>query len=326
MNTQEIIELLNLQERQAKQEVIKKFQVDKATVIRVHANDKYDLSNGMVNIQPLDTSKKFSVRDSVFLQIPAGDKQQTKIVARSNIKIPDEELYEYGEEPAEEGTIYLGCPEQNTIKVYSLDGTPGVDMSPGPNSLYNICSMGDYLYCSHNVAYAIFKIKSDGAEYQEIVFVRYYSAHGLAINSAGTHLYTAYDVWGETYGIAKINISNGDVEEIEITEVSFDAIEDLCGDGNYLYVLGHSVSGASRVAVYDFVGNFIQEISTSDRYNKITSDGANLYLNTSSKVDIYTISGDFVKTISPSGISINAVTVKNGKVYIVGSKESGGIA
>jgi len=295
MNTQEVIELLNLQKIQAKQEVADKYQVDKATVIRVHTNDKYDLSNGMVNIQPLDTSKKFSVGDSVFLQIPVGDKQQIKIVARSNIKIPDEELYEYGDVPSE-GTIYLGCPDDVVIKVYSLDGTPGVDISLGPNAIYNIISQGDYLYCSGNTSYWVFRIKRDGADYQEIIGEsRYYNAHGLAINPAGTHLYTAYDIWGETYGIAKINISTGEVGETEITDVSFDEIKDLCGDAN-IYILGN-YSSVSQVAIYNFDGNFISDFLTSENYNKIATDGDKLYLNTDSKVDIYTTAGSLIQSI-----------------------------
>ena len=322
MNTQEVIELLNLQEIQAKQEVIKKYQVDKATIIRVHANDKYDLSNGMVNIQPLDTSKKFSVGDSVFLQIPAGDKQQTKIVARSNIKIPDEELYEYGKEPVEEGTIYLACSNENTIKVYSLAGAAGTDISPESNALYNIISSGDYLYCSSNSAYVAFMVKPDGTGYQEIVSQsRYYDARGLAINPAGTHLYIAYSTWEPSLGIAKINISTGEIEETELTDVSFDGISDLCGYGIYLYLLGYS-GEISKIAVYDFDLNFVREISVSDIFEKITADGTNIYLSNSSKVDMYSLSGTFVRSISESGI--RAVAVKNGKIYTVTQEQGGG--
>jgi len=323
MNTQEVIELLNLQEIQAKQEVIKKYQVDKATIIRVHTNDKYDLSNGMVNIQPLDTSKKFSVGDSVFLQIPTGDKQQTKIVARSNIKIPDEELYEYGEEPAEEGTIYLGCPDNGVIKVYSLNGAPGTDISPEVADAYNICTDNTYLYYSSNYAYRVFKIKLDGSNYAEIVSQsRYHSSYGIAINSDSTYIYIAYDKYGEELGIAKINISTGEVEETEITDVSFDEIGDLCGDGVYLYLLGRNMCGTSRVAVYDFNVNFIREMYTDGVYNKIATDGTNIYLSNSSEVDIYTVSGTFITSISGSGIQ--AVTVKDGKIYIVAEESGGG--
>ncbi|MEQ8225450.1 MAG: hypothetical protein ABRQ37_24235, partial [Candidatus Eremiobacterota bacterium] len=290
MNTQEVIELLNLQEIQAKQEIIKKYQVDKATVIRVHANDKYDLSNGMVNIQPLDTSKKFSVGDSVFLQIPLGDKQQTKIVARSNIKIPDEELYEYGEEPVEEGTIYLCCPsegEYGLIKAYSLSGTPKTSISPETNAIYNICADETYLYCSGPAAYVAFKIKIDGTECQQIVLqARYYNARGLAIDPNGAYLYTTYYYYGAPYGIAKINISTGDVEESNFIilegEASDVSLLDICSNANYLYVLCYyTVSGYPfyRVRIYDFSCNFITEIYVGDTPNKIITDGTNLYLS-----------------------------------------------
>ncbi|MEQ8221152.1 MAG: hypothetical protein ABRQ37_02535, partial [Candidatus Eremiobacterota bacterium] len=269
-----------------------------------------------------DTSKKFSVGDSVFLQIPVGDKQQTKIVARSNIKIPDEELYEYGEEPVEEGTIYLSCPEDGDglIKVYTLDGTPGTDISPGSNALYNIIYAGEYLYFSHGAAYSVHRIKLDGTGYQQIVMQgRYYNASGLAINSTGTYLYTAYTTWEPSYGIAKINISTGEVEETDITSVFFDEIADLCGDGTYLYLLGRSMRGTSRIAVYDFNLNFIREISTGGIYSKIAADGTNLYLTINDveagNIEVRTTTGNFVQSISCTGT--RAIGVNDSNIYAV---------
>jgi hypothetical protein len=299
MNTQEVIELLNLQERQAKQEVIKKFQVDKATILRRHANDKYDLSNGMVNIQPLDTSKKFSEGDSVFLQIPAGDKQQTKIVARSNIKTPEEELYEYGEEPVKEGTIYLACPDEGVIRPYSLSGTAGTDLSPG--SCDYICTDDTWIYTSFRLGYSLWKIKIDGTEETMICSETYYNyIYGLAVDPSSTYLYTASD----NYIVRiKINYEGGEDVEItwkEMTEFTVDSIKDLCGDGSYLYILNNVSCMYDNVAVYDFSGNFIRNIETSGIYKKIYSDEMNIYLNSNDsneRVDIFTISGVFVRSI-----------------------------
>lgn len=320
MNTQEVIELLNLQEIQAKQEVIKKYQVDKATIIRVHANDKYDLSNGMVNIQPMDTSKKFSVGDSVFLQIPTGDKQQTKIVARSNIKIPDEELYEYGEEPVKEGTIYLGCSNEGIIKVYSLDGTPGTDISQ--ENAFALCTDGIYLYFSSAHGYSIGSIKIDGGDYKNVLITPWYNnIYGLAVNPDSTYLYTI----GEHSGIFidRIKLEDGTLEDSwkEITEVEY--IQDLCSDSTYLYILNNILCLDDNILVYDFEGNFIRNIETSGIYEKITSDGTNIYLNNSSVVDIYTTEGAFVRSISESGI--RATAVKDGKIYIVTEESGGGV-
>jgi hypothetical protein len=137
-----------------------------------------------------------------------------------------------------------------------------------------------------------------------------------------TYIYIAYDKYGEELGIAKINISTGEVEETEITDVSFDEIGDLCGDGVYLYLLGRNMCGTSRVAVYDFNVNFIREMYTDGVYNKIATDGTNIYLSNSSEVDIYTVSGTFITSISGSGIQ--AVTVKDGKIYIVAEESGGG--
>jgi len=251
-----------------------------------------------------------------------------RILSRSNIEIPDEKVHKFrtktvNEEPAQEGTIYLCCPGDEKIKVYSLDGTPGTDISPGSNAIYNICADETYLYCSSNLAYVAFRIKPDGSGYQEIVSQsRCYTARGLAVNATSTHLYTAYSTWEPLRGIAKINISTGEVEETETTDVSF-GITDLCGDtSGTSCILGRNMCGASRVAVYDFNLNFIREIYTNNIYNKIAMERNSLYLSNSSTVDIYDLTGNFINSIevfNMEGVEeiIKCVAVKDSNIYIV---------
>ncbi len=91
------IKLIN---ESALQAVINKMQVEVATVIRTHMNAKYDITimggkEAMVNVRPLDPRMIFSVDDSVLVQIPFGNRQLARIVARSNIKIPVEEILKY---------------------------------------------------------------------------------------------------------------------------------------------------------------------------------------------------------------------------------------
>ena len=302
----------------------------------------YDFSDGYYNVDadktdqegnsvplvkippaPSQITTKYNVGDSVTVLRYQGKDCQTEILGLSNVTYPDETICDfYTMEPGATGTIYLACPDDGLIKIYSLDGAAGIDISPESNAIYNVISSGDYLYCSSNSAYVAFRIKTDGSGYQEIVSQsRYYDARGLAINPAGTHLYIAYSTWEPSLGIAKINISTGEIEETELTDVSFDGISDLCGYGIYLYLLGYS-GEISKIAVYDFDLNFVREISVSDIFEKITADGTNIYLSNSSKVDIYSLSGTFVRSISESGI--RAVAVKDGKIYTVAQEYGGG--
>jgi len=279
----------------------------------------------LVKIPPAPSQiiTKYNVGDSVTVLRYQGKDCQTEILGLSNVTYPDETICNFSTVPVATGTIYLGCPDNGLIKVYSLNGAPGTDISPEVADAYNICTDNTYLYYSSNYAYRVFKIKLDGSNYAEIVSQsRYHSSYGIAINSDSTYIYIAYDKYGEELGIAKINISTGEVEETEITDVSFDEIGDLCGDGVYLYLLGRNMCGTSRVAVYDFNVNFIREMYTDGVYNKIATDGTNIYLSNSSEVDIYTVSGTFITSISGSGIQ--AVTVKDGKIYIVAEESGGG--
>ncbi len=317
--------------------VMNKIAAEKSTnnlqtgkIARERSNDIYDAivmgdkTIEMPSLKPVDTNEKYKKDDSVFIGVPYGEEGLLRILSKSNIEIPDEKEHRFRTKTISEGTIYLACPNDGDglIKVYSLDGTPGTDISPEINAMYNLCTDGTYLYFSSCYAYRLYKVKPDGSDFIEIVSQsRYYDAPGLAINAASTHLYTAYSVYGDPIGIARINISTGEVEETELTGVSFSEIVDLCGDGVYLYLLGHNIE-ADKIAVYDFNLNFVREISVSDIFEKITSDGTNIYLSNSSKVDIYTVSGTFVGSISESGIQ--AVAVKNGKIYIVTESSEGG--
>ncbi|MEQ8222972.1 MAG: hypothetical protein ABRQ37_11770 [Candidatus Eremiobacterota bacterium] len=319
--------------------VMNKIASDKSTnnlltgkVSRERDNDIYDAiimgdkTIEMPSLKPVNTNEKYKKDDSIFIGVPYGEEGLLRILSKSNIEIPDEKEHRFRSKIiTPSGTIYLCCPgegEYGLIKVYSLNGTPGTSISLEINAIYNICTDGTYLYCSGPAAYVAFKIKTDGTECQQIVFqARYYNAYGLAINSAGTHLYIAYAIYGSPYGIAKINISTGDVEETEITSISFDEIADLCGDGTYLYLLGRSMCGTSRIAVYDFNLNFIREISTDGIYNKIAADGTNLYLYNSYSsgegtfVKIYSTDGTLLTSISC--YNAKAVAAKEGKFYVV---------
>ena len=317
--------------------VMNKIASDKSTnnlltgkISRERDNDIYDAivmgdkTIEMPSLKPVNTNEKYKKDDGIFIGVPYGEEGLLRILSKSNIEIPDEKEHRFRSKiVAPEGTIYLGCPDNGVIKVYSLNGAPGTDISPEVADAYNICTDNTYLYYSSNYAYRVFKIKLDGSNYAEIVSQsRYHSSYGIAINSDSTYIYIAYDKYGEELGIAKINISTGEVEETEITDVSFDEIGDLCGDETCVYLLGRNMCGTSRVAVYDFNVNFIREMYTDGVYNKIATDGTNIYLSNSSEVDIYTVSGTFITSISGSGIQ--AVTVKDGKIYIVAEESGGG--
>lgn len=280
------------------------------------------------NRWPDDGKSKYPEGTRVIMTLPDGSLDRSVIRGNANFTLPSSPTVKhFSTAPIVPpvpvtGTIYLACPTENKIKQYSLSGTAGTDIVTNNDSQYNIVTDGTYLYYGSSAAYAVYKIKPDGSGFQEIVLQsRYYIARGLAINATSTHLYTAYSIYGENQGIAKINISTGEIEETEITDISFNEVADLCGDTNYLYILGRNICGASRIAVYDFNLNFIREISTDGIYNKIAADGTNLYLYNSYSsgegtfVKIYSTDGTLLTSISC--YNAKAVAAKEGKFYVV---------
>jgi len=284
-------------------------ELKSGTIKRVYLDKRYDVSLGETNLLkrvkpcPSAVDKEFNVGDSVLLVIPGGNICDAEIWDRSNIAYPDEHIAEFSNEPEEiAGTIYLGCPNDNLIKVYSLDSTPGTDITTDRNGQYNIVTDGAYFYCASCYAYTLFKLKIDGSDEEEIVTQsRYYSTFGLAINPSGTYLYQ-FDVSNNS--IARISIIEdiGNIEDTwkEVTEgTAIDAVTDLCGDSNYIYILANydTVNGAI-VKIYNFLGEFINEISVDAIAGyKITSDGTYLYISSGSEVAIYTIAGSLIRVI-----------------------------
>jgi hypothetical protein len=125
----------------------------------------------LVKIPPAPSQiiTKYNVGDSVTVLRYQGKDCQTEILGLSNVTFPDETICDFSTAPVATGTIYLGCPDYGLIKVYSLNGAPGTDISPEVADAYNICTDNTYLYYSSNYAYRVFKIKLDGSNYAEIV-------------------------------------------------------------------------------------------------------------------------------------------------------------
>jgi hypothetical protein len=322
--------------------VINKIASDKSTnnlltgkIARDRSNDIYDAiimgdkTIEMPSLKPVNTNEKYKKDDGIFIGVPYGEEGFLRILSKSNIEIPDEKEHRFRSKIiTPDGTIYLGCPDESLIKVYSLGGTAGTDISPGPNSLYNICTDGTYLYCSLNTAYFAFRVKPDGTDYQGIIGNSiYYNTYGIAVDPESTHIYTAYDIWGANPGIAKINISTGAITETGLTdEWGSGTVKDICYDANYIYILFIPSEGQPKILKYDFNCNYIGEI-TPNHYSaqsseKITTDGVKFYLSDSSTIGIYDLSGTFIRSISEN--NIQAIAVKNGKIYIVIEEFTGG--
>lgn len=298
-------------------------------------NGKYDCvilgdqNVKMDNLEPASPNETYDIGDEVFIGLPWGSLSILRILMRSNTSIPAEQIFTFRTKPAvSTGTIYLCCPDETKIKVYSLNGTVGTDITPNSTNLSYIVYYDGYLYLSSAYAYVLEKDKIDGSENINIISQSmYYSAVGLAINTDASMLFTSnganivttmypdgkiigYDEFGDPIYIY--------VEEKELTETSFDVISDVCGDGinRQLYVLGYTGSGNSRIAIFDSIDiSWLTEIYTSDRYDKICSDGTLLYLSNSSKVDVYAMAGSLSLTVSESDIQCVAVNI--GNIYII---------
>ena len=320
------------------------YQISNATIKRVHTNSTYDIvtivgsdDTPLFNISPVDPKIIFSVEDSVTVLIPVGNTQLTRILGYSNIQFPAEEIVEFNEPVG--GTIYLACPGENAVKIYSLLGEENVAISIPERYPTDICTVGAYIYASCDYGFYMYKFKPDGSEFSVIVesggseWYRYGDV-GLAVDS--TYLYCLFN-----YGIARINILNGDIEPgwkgfnwLDSNTEFEDALNatDLCGNSNYLFVVGNAYTGGGRavIRVFDYSGNFIREIFIySANIYKITADETNIYLYSvadeyfiDTTVEIYTITGTFIRSISENGI--RAVAVKDGKIYIVTEENSEG--
>jgi len=272
-----------------------------------------------------DGKSKYPEGTRVIMTLPDGSLDRSVIRGNANFTLPSSPTVKHFStapiSTAPNGeNIYLCYPDDGLIKVYSLAGAAGTDISPESGVFENICTDGTYLYYGSSAAYAVYKIKPDGSELQNIVMQsRYYNSYGLAIDPTVTYL---YQIDGNENCIARITIAE---EYVDTTWKDFNSgfdytLEptDLCGNENYLFVTGnvYSSGGQSVTRVFDYSGNFVREVSFSstDTY-KITADDTNIYLYSSSSVEIYTISGTFVRSISVA--NIQAVTVKDGYIYIV---------
>ncbi|MEQ8167662.1 MAG: hypothetical protein ABRQ38_02110, partial [Candidatus Eremiobacterota bacterium] len=147
--------------------VMNKIASDKSTnnlltgkISRERDNDIYDAivmgdkTIEMPSLKPVNTNEKYKKDDGIFIGVPYGKEGLLRILSKSNIEIPDEKEHRFRSKiVAPEGTIYLGCPDNGVIKVYSLNGAPGTDISPEVADAYNICTDNTYLYYSSNYAY-----------------------------------------------------------------------------------------------------------------------------------------------------------------------------
>lgn len=275
------------------------------------------------NRWPDDGKSKYPEGTRVIMTLPDGSLDRSVIRGNANFTLPSSPTVKhFSTAPIVPpvpvtGTIYLACPTENKIKQYSLSGTAGTDIVTNSGSQHNIVTDGTYFYFSTPFAYRASRIKIDGTEEEEIILQsRYYNAYGLAMNPAGTHLYTAYDIWYERYGIASIDISTGEVEETELSELSGE-VTDICSDENYIYVLCRKNGDYySSIVQYNYSLEFVTEINTGSYYDlRLEKDENYFYAANSDGIDIFTIAGVFVRRISENGI--RAVAVKDGKIYVV---------
>ena len=302
-------------------------------------NDRYDCiilgdqNIVMPNLLPANPREEYNIGDEVFIGLPWGSLSILRILMRSNTSIPTEKIFTFRTKPTvSSGSIYLACPGENAVKIYSLLGEENVAISIPERYPTDICTVGAYIYASCDYGFYMYKFKPDGSEFSVIVESggsEWYRDGdvGLAVDS--TYLYCLFN-----YGIARINILNGDIEPewkgfnwLDSNTEFEDVLEatDLCGNSDYLFVVGNIYSGGGQVVIriFDYSGNFISEISfySTDTY-KITADNTNIYLYSSTSVKIYTNAGTFVRSISENGI--RAVAVKDGKLYIVTEENSEG--
>lgn len=135
---------------------------------------------------------------------------------------------------------------------------------------------------------------------------------GLAVNGNYLYQHRYYSFFSTVFwGIARTDITTKTrANWKDITETAFINVEDMCGDATYLYVMGET-----KIISVNYSGVYAGNFAVSDIYSKIYSDGTNLYLNTSSKVDIYTVLGTFIRSITVA--DIQSVAVKDSDIYII---------
>jgi hypothetical protein len=292
-------------------------------------NVKFTEDNGveyiLQNRKPDGSNIAYAVGTRVLLTIPDGDLDRAVIRGNSNFTLPSSPTVKhFSTEPVTPvtGTIYLACPNENKIKQYSISGTVGADINTNWNAGWNIVAGATYLYCASLIAYVFFKIKPDGTEDTTIVSqTRYHNSHGLAIDNTEIYLYTAYDIWYETYGIAKINISTGEIEETELSELSGE-ITDICSDENYIYVLCR-LNGQyySSIITLNYSSEFVSETNIGKYYDlRIEKDENYFYVANSDGIDIFTPSFSLHAsfTIQNYGYErIKTFAIKNNKIYVI---------
>lgn len=248
MSTQSQLDSINYL---MKEQVLGKTTVKQGIITSDNAASKisqrYDCLIGNSEIVPEvpnpNPSLTFEKNDSVLISFPNGKECQRQIIGYASYSIPEEHIYEFSTKkktrPTTSTNIYLCCPSEEVIKVYSLSGVAGTDITPVKHTINNVIYQSPYLYFGSWLAYSFFKIKTDGTGETDINSVAlYYSAYGLAINPEGTCLYQAT----ATNYIARIDIEAETVNEYwkEITEGTYFAgINDICSDSENIYVLGY---------------------------------------------------------------------------------------
>ncbi len=292
-------------------------------------NDRYDCiilgdqNIVMPNLLPANPREEYNIGDEVFIGLPWGSLSILRILMRSNTSIPSEKIFTFRTKPTvSSGNIYLACPTENKIKQYSLSGTAGTDIVTNSDSQHNIVTDGTYFYFSTPFAYRASRIKIDGTEEEEIILQsRYYNAYGIAINPAGTHLYTAYDIWYEHYGIASIDISTGEVEVTELSELSGE-VTDICSDENYIYVLCRlNGQDYSSIITLNYSSEFVSETNIGKYYDlRIEKDENYFYVANSDGIDIFTPSFSLHASFTIQNYGddrIKTFAIKNNKIYVV---------
>lgn len=217
------------------------------------------------NRWPDDGKSKYPAGTRVILTLPNGSLDRSVIRGNANFNLPSSPTVKHFSTAPSEENIYLCCPDDGKIKVYSLDGTAQTDITIDGTFLNDLCTDGISIYTSGQdyliwSGYFISKIiKSTGAS-QTIISQdgeppTFMTHRGVACNSTYVFCpnFIIYLDQPSCKYIARININNGALnkEWKLICETGspptggtyIDTIYDMCGDSNYLYVLGEDLSG-----------------------------------------------------------------------------------
>ena len=293
----------------------------------IRDNDRYDCvilgdqNVVMPNLLPANPRETYNIGDEVFIGLPWGSLSILRILMRSNTSIPPEKVFTFRTKPAVSENIYLTCPDESKIKVYSLDGTLRRYITVGTNKINFICTDGIYLYTG--LFPSALKVKPDGSDLHIIntdVSASYTS--GLFVHADYDYLYSS----GSFY-INRLSIEDG---LVDYSWVEFPPDAHLGGSGgcgNHDYIFAVKIYGASIHYIYkiDYGGNVNDEFFATigavyaHELGRIKADENFVYIleyPNGSYLRKYSLSGNLEFTVN-LGETANCLAVNNGEVYVV---------